>query len=270
MSRRVRTTSGIEFARQGETSLQLDLHRPEDDAPVPCVTYFHGGGWAVGSRSDRMTERLLPLAAQGIAVASISYRLTPVATHPAQLDDAREAVRWLRLHGGELGLRTDRIGAWGASAGGWIALMLGCTTPDPQSAVQAVGAWMPVTDLLTVASQRELAHLSLPPFMAGREVPPMERGLLGLASLADDPDAVREASPVTHAAAASCPVLLVHGDADGLVNLQQSRVMFDALRAAHRDAQLLVLGAANHEDPLYESPAVLGATASFFRTALTG
>jgi acetyl esterase/lipase len=231
---------------------------------VPVVVYFHGGGFARGSRKDHVPERLLPVAAQGVAIASVSYRLTDVATHPAQLEDAGAAVAWLREHGATYGMKTERIGAWGVSAGAWIALMLGLTT----TAVQAVAAWSPPTDLTTVASERHAAALPLPPFLQGRPAPAMEAGLLGLTAITDDLEAVRAASPVTHAAAASGPTLLIHGDSDGLVNSGQSLALHEALLSAGMDSQLLLLAGANHEDPAYHKPAVLAATAGFFSAQL--
>jgi acetyl esterase/lipase len=264
----VTTAADLEYARIEGASLQLDLHRPDVEIPVPVVVYFHGGGFARGSRKDHAPERLLPIAAQGIAVASVSYRLTDIATHPAQVEDAKAAVAWLRENGAEHGLKTERIGAWGVSAGGWIALTLGFTATDAASSVQAVAAWSPPTDLTTIASEREAAGLPLPAFLQGRPAPAMEASLLGLASITDNLELVRDASPITCAAAATGPVLLVHGDRDGLVNSGQSLALHEALVNAGQDSQLLLLAGANHEDPAYHKPAVLGATAGFFSALL--
>jgi acetyl esterase/lipase len=254
----------VEYANVDGTTLQLDIHRPHSNVPVPVVAYFHGGGFARGSRKDHVADRLIPVAAQGVAIASVSYRLTDVATHPAQLEDAKAAVAWLRANGATYELKTEQIGAWGVSAGAWIALMLGFTT----ATVQAVAAWSPPTDLTTLASEREAAGLPLPPFLSGRPAPPMEAGLLGLTAITDDLEAVRQASPVTHAAAASGPTLLIHGDSDGLVNSGQSLDLHHALLSAGHDSQLLLLAGANHEDPAYHKPAVLAATAGFFSAQL--
>jgi acetyl esterase/lipase len=264
----VSSTADIEYARVEGASLQLDIHRPDSDVPVPVVAYFHGGGFARGSRKDEVPNRLVPVAAQGIAIASVSYRLIDVATYPAQLEDGKGAVAWLRENGADYGLKTERIGAWGVSAGGWIALMIGLTATDAASSVQAVAAWSPPTDLMTLSSEREAAGLPLPPFLRGRPAPAVETGLLGLASITDNLELVRDASPVTCAAAAAGPTLLIHGDRDGLVNSGQSLALHEALLSAGRDSQLLLLAGANHEDPAYHKPAVLAATAGFFSALL--
>lgn len=250
-------------------SLCLDLHRPDTGTDVPGVVYFHAGGFARGSRKDNAEQRLIPLAAHGVAVASVSYRLTDVATHPAQLDDARAAVRWLRTHGAEHGLRTDSVGAWGVSAGGWIALMLALTPADPAASVQAAAAWFAPTDLATLAPQRDAAGLPLPPFLAGRPAPDMEAGLLGVTMVTDDLDAAWAASPLAHVSGADGPVLLIHGDSDGLINAQQSTTLHHALTDAGHESQLMLLAGANHEDPAFHKPAVLAATAGFFSAALS-
>jgi acetyl esterase/lipase len=272
----VETVADLVYARVGDTTLYLDIHRPKgSEELLPAIVYFHGGGWRRGSRKDAMDERLRPLAAHGIAVASVTYRFTDVATHPAQLHDANAAVRWLRANGGDHGLRTDRIGAFGASAGGWIALMLGLTGGDPEfegeigehtrmdSSVQATAAWFPSTNLATTAIEREQAGLALPPFIQG-PVPPLEAGLLGLNAVTDDLAAAQAASPVSHADGAHEPVLLIHGDQDGLINLAQSVALHEALIAAGKESQLMVLSGANHEDPQFHRPAVLAAVAGFF------
>jgi acetyl esterase/lipase len=235
---------------------------------VPCVVYFHGGGWARGSRKDTVEARLERVAALGLGVCSVSYRFTDVARYPAQLEDAGAAVAWLRENGTDYGLATDHIGAWGASAGGWLALMLALTGEDPAQRADAACAWFPPTELATVAIEREAAALPLPLFMQGRELPDSEAGLLGLGSVDDDLALAREASPITHVAQAHGPILLIHGATDGMVNVAQSMTLHEALLAAGADSQLLVLPGANHEDPAFHKPAVLAATAGFLRASL--
>ena len=196
----------IEFARTDSGPLALDLYRPAGARAAKTVLYLHGGGWAVGARNVHAKERLVPIAERGVAVASASYRFTDVATYPAQVHDAKGAVRWLRAHGDELGLATERIGAWGASAGGFLALTLGLTAGvaelegdiggnlDQASSVTAVCDWFAPVDL-TEADVR--GEFPVPDFAAG---PPPEPSyparLLGLARVEDDVEAARAASPL--------------------------------------------------------------------------
>ncbi|WP_104523520.1 alpha/beta hydrolase [Blastococcus atacamensis] len=251
--------------------LRLDLYLP-DVRPAPLCIWLHGGGWMRGSRTDRAEARLLPLADSGVAVAAVQYRLSGQAPFPAPLDDARAAVRWLRAHAGDHGLDATRIGAWGASAGGHLAALLGLTDDGTDasggdSSVQAVVAWFPVSDLLRRDS--DVPEGPLPPFVTGPlPEPSFEARLLGAERVRDDLDAAREASPVAHVSPGAPPFLLMHGDRDGLVPSEHSRELHRALRAEGADSTLWLLAGANHEDPGFDSPACLAAVSAFLRSHL--
>jgi acetyl esterase/lipase len=134
----VQTHPGIEYATVlGYRPLLLDLYLPAPGsrpAQAPVVLFLHGGGWGLGSRTevgppfdDWQPSFFERLAQAGFAVASADYRLSGEAQFPAQLHDAKAAVRWLRRNAGEYGLDGDRIVAWGPSAGGHLAALLGLT-----------------------------------------------------------------------------------------------------------------------------------------------
>jgi acetyl esterase/lipase len=268
----VEVRRGLVFAEPAGQPLQLDLYRPAGDGEVPVCVYLHGGGWALGSRADRAEARLVPVARSGLAVASIDYRLTDTATFPAQLEDARAAVRWLRAHGAEHGLATGRIGAWGASAGGHLAALLALRPDDADprpgdGSVQGVVAWFPPTDLLALAD--DPPEGPRPPFLSGPPPsPPFEARLLGLTTVADDPARARAASPLSHVRPDAPPFLVMHGDRDGLIPSVQSRRFTEALTAAGATADLMLLAGANHEDPAFDTPGSLGAVSGFLRAAL--
>lgn len=252
------------YARPGGTPLELDLYRPDGVEGPPVALYLHGGGWAVGTRADRVAERVAPVVAQGIAIASASYRLTDVAQWPAQRDDVVAAVGFLRDNAARLGVRGDRIGAWGASAGAHLALMAALAGGAP---LAAVVAFFPSTDLVALQDFRPGVDAPFPPFLAGASLPEpsFEARLIGAPPL-EAPDRARDASPISWVdRAGDTRFLLVHGDTDGLVPLSQSRLLFDALRAAGADVSLLIIAGANHEDPAFDRPEVLGGVAAFLR-----
>lgn len=252
------------YAQTDGTPLELDLHRPPGVDRPPVALYLHGGGWAVGRRTDRIAERVAPVVAHGVAIASASYRLTDVARWPAQLRDAEAALRFLGDNAADLGVAGDRVGAWGASAGGHLALMAALSGNVP---VDAVVAFFPTTDFLALAEFRPGVDAPLPPFLAGRPLPepPFEARLLG-APPAEVPDLAREASPTHHVAGAGATrFLLVHGDRDGLVPHRQSELLHRALRDAGADSTLLTIADANHEDPAFDRPEILGGVAAFLR-----
>src|SRR5215213_8390258 len=158
---------GITYAvAPGYRPLQLDLWVPASRTAPPLVVWIHGGGWMFGDRRY-LPETLRPdqlfdaLVAAGLAVATIDYRHALEAPFPAQLHDAKAAVRYLRAHADELGISTERIGIMGESAGGHIAALVGLTAHRPDlegthgvlgesSAVDVVVDWYGPADLGTM------------------------------------------------------------------------------------------------------------------------
>src|SRR5687767_10427453 len=117
----------IEYAKAGEVSLKLDVYTPkaESQQARPCVVWIHGGGWQGGNKMGG-AGRVGPLAATGDYVgASVGYRLTDVASFPAQIHDCKAAIRYLRANASKYGIDPNKIGAWGSSAGGHLVSLLG-------------------------------------------------------------------------------------------------------------------------------------------------
>jgi acetyl esterase/lipase len=247
-----RLLAGVPFAATpGVRPLELDLYLPPGEGPHPVALFLHGGGWRLGSRHSggpafpgrTLFERA---AAAGIAVASADYRLTGEAVWPAQLSDAKAAVRWLRARAGELGIDPDRVAAWGESAGGHLAELLGLVddpalegdvgVTGPSSAVVAVAAWYAPSDVAAVA-----VDTGADPADATTR----EARLLGAAPSAV-PERAAQASPVTHVRPGAPPFLLLHGRADRLVPCVQSERLAAALSAAGGDVGLHTYDAAGH------------------------
>ncbi|MFM8272122.1 MAG: alpha/beta hydrolase fold domain-containing protein, partial [Gemmata sp.] len=116
--------------------LYLDVARPEEGGPYPCVVLFHGGAWITGSRKELSVgpkgrdgktgpSLIEQVAAKGYVVASVGYRLAPKHVFPAQIQDARSAVRFLRANAKDYGADRDKFAAGGFSAGAHLSLLLG-------------------------------------------------------------------------------------------------------------------------------------------------
>ena len=266
--------SGVEIIRDlvyGQTNqkkLLADVYRPTTPGPHPAVIYIHGGAWRRGTRTDYADARLVPVAAQGYLIASISYRFSHEAAWPAQALDAARALRWLAERADTLGIDPDRLGVWGSSAGGHIAATLavhsgtapfGATEPIP--VVRSAVAFFAPFDLVSLATDPPDDGAVLPAFIKGRAPDPIspELSLVGLTQRGDDLDRLREASPLTHVTTTSAPLLMVAGGRDAMMPLAQARRMAAALEAARVTHQLLVIDGATHEDDAFHSPAVLGA-----------
>jgi acetyl esterase/lipase len=248
--------TGIPYAAlPGIRPLELDVWLPpESPDPAPAVLFLHGGGWRAGSRhlAGPAFRGVLPspfeqVARAGIAVASADYRLSGEAVWPAQLHDVKAAVRWLRARAGELGIDGTRIAAWGESAGGHLAELLGLTAGDaaleggvgvtgPSSQVCGVVAWYAPSDLAAMATDT-----GTDPMDPGTR----EAQLLGAPPPAV-PGAAAQASPISHVSAAAPPFLLLHGGADRLVPCVQSERLCSALRDTGLNAELGVYPAADH------------------------
>jgi acetyl esterase/lipase len=261
------------FATVGASTLRLDLYRaPQPDAPV--VLYVHGGGWRSGDKADGASGRLAALAAYGVTVASADYRLVPGATFPDQVHDVKGAVRWLRAHGTRLGLPTDRIGIWGASAGAYLGSFVALSAGedefegtvggnvDRSSDVQAVVHWFGQSDLFAAGSRTEI-EARLLPFA-------FEAGLLGVRSLGEVADRAAALSLLRRVARTAPPFLIAHGDRDHVVAPSEGEALHDALSRAGADTQFLLLGGAGHEGGEFDRPANLALTAAWLRVHLAG
>ncbi|MCG5447606.1 alpha/beta hydrolase [Micromonospora hortensis] len=231
----------------GLRPLTLDLVVPvEAPQPVPVLVWIHGGAWLFGSPkqpADWLMEAD-PFAAAiraGFAVASAQYRLSGEAHFPAQLDDVKAAVRWLRRHGDQVGVDRERIGVWGESAGGHLASMVALTGDDQDdSDVRAAVCWYAPSNLLTMQSQ---AH---PSGTINHDAADSPESLLIGAPLADNPGLGRVASPITYVTDQAPPMLLIHGDQDVVVPVGQSEELAAALTAVGAEVELSVVPGADH------------------------
>lgn len=279
----VQLVESLEYSAPNGHSLELDLYVPvnDDDSLIPTAIYLHGGGFLAGHRAD-MSDRLSGLAAQGIAVASVSYRLASVAAYPAQLHDVHAAIQWLQLNGAEYGLKTEKLGLWGSSAGGTLVLL---SAYSPHIGVEAKESIAAVVDFFGPSdlTERAAEKAQPPPGCTIPDVifetvareglvlpfdPPMEAQLLGVRSMEEAREQLDEISPLSFAGRPGPPVLLMHGTADGMVPVEQSIWFHDAVRDAGGDARLMMVEGVNHEDPAFARPEVLGAVAGFLREQL--
>ncbi|HVR85361.1 MAG TPA: ThuA domain-containing protein [Planctomycetota bacterium] len=265
----------VPYGKAGDTTLKLDIYRPKDPVQkvLPAIVMIHGGGWKSWPEGkwtkSTDAETAKTFARRGYWVASIDYRLSDVARFPAALLDCKRAVRWVRSQASRLQVDPDRIGAWGFSAGGHLALLVGCTDPSAgfeedldgspvSSRVQAVSSWAGLSDLADPSGPRklegereELARL----FMGG--------------TYGELPELYRKASPVQYVARNNPPTFLVHGDRDERVPYSHSEVMLSKLQAAGVEATLLTVKGAGHlffkeegQDPPLSG--MLEATGRFF------
>lgn len=265
----VKAHRDLAYVEGGHERQRLDLYLPEKaQGPLPVLIWVHGGGWQNGSK-----EGCPPLRAgyvqQGYAVASLNYRLSGHAVFPAQIEDCKAAIRWLRAHAGEYGLDARRFGVWGSSAGGHLVALLGASGEvkdfekgahlDQPSAVQAVCDFYGPTDFTV--------FVSTPGYESHATDSSPEAKLLGGAVMANKDKAAR-VNPITYVDPKDPPFLIVHGDKDPTVPLNQSQLLFEALKKAGVSSHLHTILGAGHGGPGFGGPEIDALVAAFFKERL--
>ncbi len=276
----VQTEQGVAFAGASPTQ-NLDLYLPASDGSkaVPVVVLIHGGAFMMGD-SGMETRYAQQLVAQGFAVASVNYRLAGEAAYPAGAQDVKAAVRWLRANAATYGFDTARFAAWGQSAGGWMANMLGATgdqktifddaslgNADQSSAVQAVVSWFGPTNFATMDAQaKEVTACGSRSQVHGTADSPESRWLGGAVDSSSQTPSTNISSYL--AGAKTLPVwYLAHGDSDCNVPGGQSAELDAALKMAGATRTYVVLKGAGHADGMFDQTQ-LQPTIAFLQKAL--
>lgn len=244
----------LPFSGDGTAGPKLDLFRIRDvtfHAAQPLIIWLHGGGWMSGDKS-RGVERIFPLVRAGFVGASVQYRLSQEAIFPAQIHDAKCAVRFLRHHARQYNIDPQRIGVWGASAGGHLASLLAVTGetraldgargwPETSSAVQAACSWYGPSDL----NWMDQFPPGVTPALPSMTIDSAEGRLVG-GPVSERQELVAMANPVRYVHPAVPPILLMHGDRDNYVPLASSERLHSALIAKSVPAYLHVIPGGHH------------------------
>ena len=222
-----------------------------DGAPddIPLLIWIHGGGWCGGEK--RIYNDWERFSHRGYGVLSIAYRFTQEASFPAQLIDCKFAVRWARANAEKYGYNGETILVGGGSAGGHLASLMGLTNDNPR---YDVGEYLEyssrVQGVLDSYGPTDLRTTQFPP--------DMEENLLALHS--NDPETIREASPLCHVRPSAPPFLILHGTADPIVPPCHSFRFFKALRDVGADVTYLEIPGGNHG---FDSPDACAAITAF-------
>ena len=247
-----------EHRRHERHRLNLVAPPREEGKKLPLVVWIHGGAFWEGSKDDWHPARAL--YDKGFAVCSINYRLSNSSTFPAQVQDCKAAIRWIRKHADRFGIDPDRIGVWGASAGGYLATMVGVTggleefdsgeNLDQSSRVRCVVDYFGPTDFLKMNEQAKGVpgaekwdhdHADSP-----------ESILIG-GPIQERVERVTLANPCGYATKDDPPFLVVHGRKDGLVAIGQSELLVEALKAAGVPVEFRVVEEAGHGEGFGEA-----------------
>lgn len=260
------TYRDLAYVSNGHERQKLDLYLPEKGKNHPLIIWIHGGAFRMGKKEGN-TDNPPPFEylTQGYALASINYRLSQHAIFPAQIEDCKAAVRWLRAHAAEYKLDPNRFGAWGPSAGGHLVAMLGTAGHiskfevgehlDLSSRVRCVVDYFGPTDFLQMDTQR------LPDGMIHDPADSPESELVG-GPIQANPEKVAAANPITYVTSDIPPILIVHGNQDPLVPHGQSLLLLEALKKVGADVSFYTVEGGGHGH--FTDPQVPELTEAFF------
>lgn len=263
-----RAMKDVEFARVNDLSLKLDLYLPQEVKQPQLIVWIHGGAWRAGSK-ERVPIK--DLVSRGFAVASVDYRLTPVAKFPANVHDIKAAIRWLRANAKKYGYLAGKVGIAGASAGGHLVNSVGTSNGHPKlegkvgdhldqsSRVDAIVSFYGAANLTTILHQSTPHGLSV-------RVPALKL-LLG-----DTPDKELElaklASPVFQMEGDEPPLFLIHGDQDHQMPINQSIELYGKYREHKLPVKMEFIYGGGHGGRQFYDAERIGQVAEFFRKHL--
>ena len=247
----VKVFKDLPYVAKGHERQKLDLYLPENphEKALPLIIWIHGGGWQKGSK-DRI-ERNMFILDQGFALASIDYRLSSDSVFPAQIHDCKAAIRYLRRNAHVFQLDANNFGVWGASAGGHLAALVGTTIGEIEldgelgyskfsTRVEAVCNWYGPTDLVKLNEDQLKNGLSKDELLKR----PASKLIGGL--ITDNLEKTRQASPINFVSEEDVPFLIMHGDADALVPVSESKNLHIKLLESNVESELVVVPGAPH------------------------
>ena len=267
----------VEYQRQGGRALLARLYRPAGTGPFPAVVQVHGGAWVNKDRTDN-DYISKALAASGIVVAALDFRMPPEAGYPASLADINLGTRWLKAHAGEYGSRPDWVGSFGTSSGGHQVLLAAMRPDDPRYAALALPGGAPVDARLAFVISGwgvldPLLRYKLAAEAGNRELIGNHDNFWGTEAAMD------EASPPAILARGETvylpPALVFQGDADEWVPAEVARRLAEGWKNAGGEIELVFYEGANHgfmtgkPDAPYAANAIARMT-DFIRRHTTG
>lgn len=265
----------------GKASRQLTMNilEPDNNELKPVVVFYPGGGFMTAN-NDRFVEMRTALAKAGFVVVSAEYRTLP-DMYPALVEDAKQAVRYVKAHAAELGADSTRVGVLGNSAGGYVAQMMGTTNGESMydvgdflnvsSDVKAVCTIFGISNLLNIGEGYNEDILKVHASPSSTEslliYGPSFAGSIGKSILSDSVKALK-ASPIGHIKENMPPFLIMHGSADKLVSPKQSEHLYNALIAKQNKVDYVIVDGAGHGDLYWYQQPVIDKVVNWFKKNL--
>ena len=243
----------------------MDIWAPEGASNLPAVIWIHGGGW----NDENLTEKYRPerqlanLSKLGFVCVSIEYRLAKHAPFPAQIEDCKCAVRFLRAHASQYGINPDKIGAWGESAGGHLTALLAVTSGVPE--FEGTGGWQEYSSEIQAAVPWYAPYDMIKSGLTREEENTLFQ-LLFNGSFEERRDLIWSASPIKYAGGKIPPMLCMHGDMDRLVPTWQTLDFYRAARDRGNPVEMVIVPGQGHG--FFDGDIYYDAINLFFRRTL--
>lgn len=241
----IEVIADVQYVKDGSQAQKLDIIRLKQkmEKPLPVIVWIHGGGWVAGDKGQD-GRMVMPYVKRGYFGVSINYRFSNEAIFPAQIEDCKCAIRFLRAHAKEYNIDPERIGVWGASAGGHLSALLG--TAGDVKELEGKGGWQEfssrvqaVCDLFGPTDITRMKHLNEAKNLVGGDIE-------------KNHDLAVKASPITYVTKDDPPFLILHGTKDKLVPLEQSTLLADKLKETGVPVELVVFEGAGHGGPDFD------------------
>ena len=263
--------ANVVYDRKDDVDLHLQILVPwsmEDYGKTwPLIVFIPGSAW-MKQAVYHVLPQMIRMCERGFVVAVVEYRHSGLTGFPAQAEDAKTAIRFMKLHAEEYFVNTEQVIVWGDSSGGHTALMAGFTADsypdngtygDISCKVNCIVDWYGPTELIEMNSFPSAMDHSAPASPEGR--------LIGFRNVLDNPEDAAKASPISYINAETDipPLLIMHGNRDQLVCYDQSLRLYEKMKSLGKDVQMICLNGAYHGSGGFQSDEALDLVEGFIR-----
>ena len=267
--------ANVPYATKSGIPLHLHIIEPRqregERRLFPLVVYVQGSAWFKQDLGYEIPQ-LSRFARKGYVVAVVEYRPSPVAPFPAQLKDAKTAIRFLRRNAATYSIDPDKIALWGDSSGGHTAVMTGVTLSDPELSDESpTDEPIQIKAVVDFYGPIDISKMNLEPSTQDHRDPSSPEGMLiGGVHVLDNPGKVKPTVPITHLDKTKeiPPFLIIHGNKDRLVPFGQSVLLYEALKQNDKSVVMYKLDGADHGGPSFWTDEVLEIVDRFLREHL--
>ncbi len=259
------------YTNRDGLDLHLQILSPKTEEVLPCIIYIQGSAW-MKQNVYMGIPQLSKFAARGYVIVSVEYRHTAIAPFPAQVEDAKTAIRYVRKNASKLKIDQDNIFIWGDSSGGHTAVFAGITsgnknfdTDDYNDYSDTVNAIVDFYGPTDIGEMKEEASI----FNHSDENSP-EGLLIGKLNVSENMEKAKEASPINYITMEQSipPILIAHGDMDRVVPFMQSDILARTLKENNKEFEYYCLKDADHGTPEFWSKAMYDVVDDFLKKNL--